>query len=75
MHEKITDIQNSFWAAYKEFMKTGNMREYNHSLAVIMERYAEDPPMREFCEDLVWSWAKIINRLKQQMLQKEENNG
>ena len=65
MHEKITDIQNSFWNAHKRFMRTKDMRQYNKDLGEIMKRYAGDPPLREFCEDLIWSWGKLINGIKE----------
>ena len=68
MHEKITDIQNSFWHAYKKFSQTGDMKQYNSDVQRIIQKYSNDNPMREFCEDLTLSWAKIINELKRWML-------
>ena len=65
MHEKITDIQNLFWTAYRRFSQTRDMGQYNADVKKIMEKYAWDPPLREFCEDLIWSWGKLINGLKE----------
>lgn len=68
MDKKITDIQNLFWSAYRKFSRTGNMAEYNADLQRILEKYASDKPMREFCEDLAIAWAKIVNELRRWML-------
>lgn len=68
MDKKITDIQNLFWSAYRKFSRTGNMAEYNADLQRIVEKYASDNPMREFCVDLAIAWAKIVNELRRWML-------
>ena len=68
MHEKIKDIQNSFWAAYKRFSRDMNMAQYNEDLKEIMRKHSHDPVMREFCEDLSWSWGKLINEIKEMAL-------
>ncbi len=64
MHEKIADIQNSFWAAYKDFIRTKDMRQYNMDLDKIMDRYRHDKPMHDFCISLKFAWAPIMNELK-----------
>lgn len=68
MHEKIKDIQNDFWAAYKRFQRDADMARYNEDLEKIMKKNIHDPVMREFCEDLSWSWAKLINVIKERSL-------
>lgn len=68
MDKKITDIQNLFWSAYRKFSRTGNMAEYNADLQRIVEKYASDKPMREFCVDLAIAWVKIVNELRRWML-------
>lgn len=68
MHEKIKDIQNGFWEAYKKFTKSLDVDQYTKDLEKIGKKYAHDPIMREFCEDLSWSWSKVINGLKERAL-------
>ena len=68
MHEKIKDVQNGFWEAYKKFAKSLDIDQYTKDLEQIGEKYAYDPIMREFCEDLSWSWSKVINGLKERAL-------
>lgn len=64
MHEKISDIQNSFWTAYRDFIKTKDMRQYNMDVNEIIERYKFDKPLCDFCVNLKLTWAPIMNELK-----------
>ena len=68
MHEKIVDIQNSFWKAYKDFIKTNDMCQYNDDLKIITSKYKGDKVMFNFCFNLLCSWAPIINQIKEQAL-------
>lgn len=68
MHEKIKDIQNGFWEAYKKFTKSLDIDQYTKDLEKIEKKYAYDPIMRKFCEDLSWSWSKVINGIKERAL-------
>ena len=45
MHEKITDIQNLFWKAYKNYKGTGSMSQYNADVDEIIEKYRDDHAM------------------------------
>lgn len=65
MHDKITDIQNAFWKAYKAFRETKDMKQYNTDIGVIVKKYEAIPQMRRFCESLVFAWTPIINGLKE----------
>lgn len=65
MHEKITDIQNSFWKAYKNYKGTGSMSQYNADVDEIIKRYRDDNAMLNFCKNLAISWAPVINKMKE----------
>lgn len=65
MHEKITDIQNLFWKAYKNYKDTGSMSQYNADVDEIIKRYRDDHAMLNFCKNLAISWAPVINEMKE----------
>lgn len=65
MHEKIMDIQNSFWKAYTDFCKSLDMAKYNEDIDVIFHKYRFDPPMPQFCLNLIFAWAPVVNGLKE----------
>lgn len=60
MHEKIVDIQNSFWKAYKDFLQSKDVREYEKSINTLFEKYRNNELMAQFCEGLISAWAPII---------------
>ena len=61
MHEKLMDIQNSFWKEYKCFGQTKDMRQYNKDMGEIISRYKGDVAMSEFIKRLGFAWIPIIN--------------
>ena len=65
MHEKIVDIQNAFWKAYTYFKKTKDVRQYNADTRKICDRYRSDPSMLQFCQNIMLSWAPVINGMKE----------
>lgn len=67
MHEKIKDIQNSVWKAYKDFRASGDMLQYNKDVQAIVRKYADDKPMINFAHNIIISWAPIINSLAEEM--------
>lgn len=60
MHEKIVDIQNAFWKAYKEFLANRDVRQYEKTINTLFEKYRNDDLMAQFCEGLISTWAPII---------------
>lgn len=66
MHEKLTDIQNSFWKAYKDFKETKDMRQYNIDMDKILDKYRHDKKeLFDFCVSLKFAWTPIINGMKE----------
>ena len=66
MHEKITDIQNSFWKAYKGFLKHKNMDQYMDELCKIKEKYRHDPVMLRFYKNLACSWSPVMVAIQEE---------
>ena len=65
MHEKIADIQNSFWKAYKNFKDTKDMTKYNEDIEKITDRYQYHGQLTVFCFNMACAWAPIINGMKE----------
>ncbi len=65
MHEKITDIQNSFWKAYKDFGENQDYKQYNTSVKEIAKKYQSDKEMLDFVKSLLIAWAPVINLWKE----------
>lgn len=66
MHEKLTDIQNAFWKAYKDFKETKDMRQYNMDMDKILDKYKRDKKeLFDFCVSLKFAWTPIINGMKE----------
>lgn len=61
MEEDIKTIQNTLWAMYKAYSATFDMREYNISASALVTKYKENPAMLNFCQNLIISWAPVIN--------------
>lgn len=64
LKDGIKDIQNAFWKIYKKFTEDKNMLEYNKSVYVLLEKYRNDEFLFHFCQNLIITWAPIVNRLK-----------
>lgn len=65
MHEKITDIQNSFWKAYKDFRENQDYKQYNTSIKAIAKKYQSDKVLLDFIKYLSISWTIVINLWKE----------
>lgn len=65
VNEKITDIQNLFWKAYKDFKSTKDMRQYNIDASKIIDKYKHDPVMNQFAVNLRFAWTPVINGIKE----------
>lgn len=63
MHEKIWDIQNSVWKAYTNYKKDGNISQYNRAASEITKKYMQDPLMLQFAENILISWAPVLNAI------------
>lgn len=65
MHEKISNIQNAFWKAYKDFLQTMDVKQYNDAIDTLLEKHRHDRTMINFCQALCVAWTPIINGVKE----------
>lgn len=75
MHEKIKDIQNLVWKAYKDFKDSCSMRQYNKDVQAIVRKYADDKPMLNFAQNIIISWGPIINFLAEEKIKQKKSGG
>lgn len=63
MEKEIQYIQNELWRLYKAFVSGGSMKEYNRGVQRLSGRYKGDEILLNFCQNLIISWAPIMNEL------------
>jgi len=63
IHACIMDIQNTAWAAYREFLKGHKVPEYTERSAALVEKYRDNRDMMLFAQTIILSWVPIINSL------------
>ena len=71
IHEKITDIQNAVWKAYKDFRESGDMLQYNKDVQAIVRKYTDDKHILNFAQNIIISWAPIINSMAEEKRNEE----
>lgn len=65
MHEKLADIQNSFWKAYKNFTQTMDVNQWADEVGEILERYRQDiQPLYTFCENQLYGWSAVLSAMR-----------
>lgn len=65
MNEKITDIQNSFWKAYKNFLQTKDVNQWCDEMGRILNKYRHDKhPYFAFCETTFFAWSELIGAIR-----------
>ena len=78
MHEKIQDVMNTAWKNYKDYRRSGDMRQYTKQMSVLVEKYKGDSLLLQFAENMAITYTPIINamaeekRNEQQIGQKEK---
>lgn len=73
--ENIKDIQNTLWAMYKDFMETHSVSDYNTKAKQLVDKYSENKEMLTFCQNLIITWAPVINALAEEYRGELGNNG
>ncbi|MCU6748566.1 hypothetical protein OCV51_13035 [Faecalicatena acetigenes] len=67
LHEKIADVQNVMWAAYKEFLKAYDAHPINDAAKRLEEKYKTDDMVMQF----VWyekaKWAMVVSVIREMM--------
>lgn len=66
MHDEIVCAYNSFLQAYRKYVVSGNMNQYNADLDEIFDRYKSNGDMLNFCKGLLAVWTPVVNRTKEE---------
>lgn len=65
LHEKISDVQNTMWAAYKEFLKYYNARPINVAARMLEEKYETDSTIIQFIWYEKAKWAVVVSGIRE----------
>lgn len=66
MHEKIQDVMNTAWKNYKDYRRSGDMRQYTKQMSVLVEKYKGDSLLLQFAENMAITYAPIINAMAEE---------
>lgn len=65
LHEKITDVYNTMWAAYKRYLEDGHVRHINDAASDLEEKYQEDKTVLQFIWYQKASWSAPVEQIKE----------
>lgn len=65
LHEKITDVYNTMWAAYKKYLEDGHVRHINDAASDLEEKYQDNKTVLQFIWYQKASWAGIVEQIKE----------
>lgn len=65
LHEKISDVYNTMWAAYKKYLDDGGVRHINDAAYSLEEKYKDDKAVMQFIWHQKASWAGIVEQIKE----------
>lgn len=64
LHEKIADVYNTMWRAYKEYLEDGCVRHINDAASALEARYQDFPVIVQFIWYQKASWAAPVEEIK-----------
>ena len=73
--EHIKHIQNTLWAMYKEFLENHSVSDYNTKAKQLVDYYFDNKEMLTFCQNLIITWAPVINALAEEYRGESNDNG
>lgn len=65
LHEKIADVYNTMWAAYKKYLGDGHVRHINDAASDLEKKYQEDKVVLQFIWYQKASWSGIVEQIKE----------
>lgn len=65
LHEKITDVYNTMWAAYKKYLEDGHVRHINDAASDLEEKYQDNPVIMQFIWYQKTSWSGPVEQIKE----------
>lgn len=60
LHEKIADVYNTMWSAYKKYLDDGHVRHINDTASDLEEKYQDDKTVLQFIWYQKASWSAVI---------------
>ena len=65
LHEKITDVYNTMWVAYKKYLEDGYVRYINDAASDLEKKYQDDPVIMQF----IWYQKGVVVMKKRKRMQ------
>lgn len=65
LHEKITDVYNTMWSAYKKYLDDGHVRHINEIASELEEKYRDDKVVLQFIWYQKASWSAPVEQIKE----------
>ena len=65
LHEKIADVYNTMWAAYKKYLDDGHVRHINDAASDLEKKHQEDKVVLQFIWYQKASWSGIVEQIKE----------
>ena len=66
MHEKIQDVMNTLWSAYKKCATTGNTKQSNEIIGRLLKKYRRTPLFGPFASAMAMAWVPVINAMAEE---------
>ena len=60
LHEKIADVYNTMWSAYRKYLDDGHVRHINDAASDLEEKYQDDKTVLQFIWYQKASWSAVI---------------
>lgn len=65
LHEKIAEVYNTMWAAYKKYLDDGHVRYINDAVSDLEEKYQDNKTVLQFIWYQKASWSGIVEQIKE----------
>lgn len=65
LHEKIAEVYNTMWIAYKKYLDDGHVRHINDAASDLEEKYQDDKAVLQFIWYQKASWSGIVEQIKE----------
>lgn len=72
-HKEISHIQNTIWAAYKDFLSDQNVKAYTKKMSLLTKKYQDmgDSLLTSFAENEAITWSPVINKFAEEFRNSE----
>ncbi len=74
MHEKIQDVMNTAWKNYKDYRRSGDMRQYTKQMSVLVEKYKGNSLLQQFAENMAITYVPVINAMAEEKRNEQQTS-